>query len=228
MVPENHATSSVLGQEKGSGRDQQQRMLGAALKKFSCNGYLGTTISSIAAEAGVSYGLVHHYFGSKQQLFIHIVQAGLDYLQEARHNALTCGKTSEDALRRWTAVVTQRLGQTNVFGLYSRLVMQILGAPGMHPQESVQHIRQFTENEIRALHTVLSAIHNSEDQAYTLACAAFNAMFGGQLFGSGDPDRQQLFYQTGCHMLQIDPQPHPGSVPLPSLPWGEFDEDAPC
>lgn len=44
-------------------------ILAAAREQFARAGYRGATIRAIAAEAGVDPALVHHYFGTKRQLF---------------------------------------------------------------------------------------------------------------------------------------------------------------
>ncbi len=45
-------------------------ILTAARNQFAARGYAGTTIRGIAAEAGVNPALVHHFFGSKDQVFV--------------------------------------------------------------------------------------------------------------------------------------------------------------
>lgn len=45
-------------------------ILVAARNQFAARGYGGTTIRGIAAEAGVNPALVHHFFGSKDQVFV--------------------------------------------------------------------------------------------------------------------------------------------------------------
>ena len=53
-----------------SGRPaNREAILVAARAQFAAGGYDATTIRSVAAEAGVDPALVHHYFGSKDQLF---------------------------------------------------------------------------------------------------------------------------------------------------------------
>ncbi|MFC4856189.1 TetR family transcriptional regulator [Actinophytocola glycyrrhizae] len=44
-------------------------ILAAARNQFGQRGYNGATIRGIAAEAGVNPALVHHFFGSKEQVF---------------------------------------------------------------------------------------------------------------------------------------------------------------
>jgi AcrR family transcriptional regulator len=45
-------------------------ILTAARNQFAARGYGGATIRGIAAEAGVNPALVHHFFGSKDQVFV--------------------------------------------------------------------------------------------------------------------------------------------------------------
>ena len=53
-------------------------MLLAARTSFGEIGFDGTTIRQVAARAGVDSALVHHYFGSKQQLFVAAMELPLD------------------------------------------------------------------------------------------------------------------------------------------------------
>ncbi len=53
-------------------------MLVAARAAFAERGFDGATIRGIATAAGVDPALVHHYFGSKDKLFLAAVQAPAD------------------------------------------------------------------------------------------------------------------------------------------------------
>lgn len=60
------------GRPRG-GSDSRERILAAAVDEFGERGYEGATIRSIAARAGVDSALVHHYFGTKADLFAEAV-----------------------------------------------------------------------------------------------------------------------------------------------------------
>ena len=51
-----------------NGPDRREQILAAAVRVFAERGYAATRISDIAAEAGVAYGLVYHYFGSRDAI----------------------------------------------------------------------------------------------------------------------------------------------------------------
>lgn len=56
------------GRRPGSNQTRQV-VLDAARARFAADGYAGTTIRAIAADAGVDSSLVMQYFGSKEDLF---------------------------------------------------------------------------------------------------------------------------------------------------------------
>ncbi|TCB97977.1 TetR/AcrR family transcriptional regulator [Micromonospora zingiberis] len=56
----------------------REAILDAARATFGQRGFDGSTIRAIASAAGVDPALVHHYFGSKDQLFLAAMQAPVD------------------------------------------------------------------------------------------------------------------------------------------------------
>ena len=63
------STSNRRGRRPGR-PDTKAAILAAAREGFAAAGFGGTTIRAIATEAGVDAALVHHYFGSKDDLFV--------------------------------------------------------------------------------------------------------------------------------------------------------------
>ncbi|TCZ75492.1 TetR/AcrR family transcriptional regulator [Paenibacillus albiflavus] len=58
--------------------ERKEQIMRAALKVFAERGIEGSKISMIAAEAGVSQGLFYHYFKSKDEAVITLVQIALE------------------------------------------------------------------------------------------------------------------------------------------------------
>jgi AcrR family transcriptional regulator len=65
------------GRPAGSS-DNRDRILASARELFARNGIDRTSIRAVAAGAGVDAALVHHYFGTKQQLFAAAIQLPID------------------------------------------------------------------------------------------------------------------------------------------------------
>lgn len=63
---------------KVSAKDEKAaQILGAARRILARHGYAATTINRVAAEAGVSRGLLHYYFKNKEDLLATVIQANL-------------------------------------------------------------------------------------------------------------------------------------------------------
>lgn len=53
--------------------ETKQKLINAALQVFSQKGYAASTTKDIAREAGVTDGLIYHYFSSKEELLLAVV-----------------------------------------------------------------------------------------------------------------------------------------------------------
>ncbi|NUR08397.1 MAG: TetR/AcrR family transcriptional regulator [Nocardioidaceae bacterium] len=74
-------TSTARGAGRGrrpGGPDTKGEILRAARESFAHKGFSGTTIRGVAAGAGVDPALVHHYFGSKDDLFLAALEIPID------------------------------------------------------------------------------------------------------------------------------------------------------
>ncbi|OMC56354.1 TetR family transcriptional regulator [Mycobacterium sp. IS-836] len=58
--------------------DTRERILSSARELFARNGIDRTSIRAVAAGAGVDSALVHHYFGTKEQLFAAAIKLPVD------------------------------------------------------------------------------------------------------------------------------------------------------
>lgn len=58
--------------------EARERILRAAREAFGARGLDGATIRAIGASAGVDPALVHHYFGTKERLFVAAIELPFD------------------------------------------------------------------------------------------------------------------------------------------------------
>lgn len=54
--------------------EKQKMVIDAALKAFGTNGYKKTSVSDIAAAAGISKAMIFHYFGTKKALYLYLIE----------------------------------------------------------------------------------------------------------------------------------------------------------
>ncbi len=75
------ADGAPAGRGRGrrpGGPDTRGQILAAARHSFAGKGFGATTIRAVAADAGVDPALVHHYFGSKDDLFLAALEIPVD------------------------------------------------------------------------------------------------------------------------------------------------------
>jgi AcrR family transcriptional regulator len=58
--------------------DTRATILASARERFAAQGYAGTSVRGVAAGAGVDPALVHHYFGTKDDLFLAALEVKVD------------------------------------------------------------------------------------------------------------------------------------------------------
>ncbi|MFL0578893.1 TetR family transcriptional regulator [Dietzia sp. 179-F 9C3 NHS] len=99
------------------GEDTRAQILDAARRIFAERGLRGTTVRAVADQAGCDPALVHHYFGSKQDLFLAAVEIPVDpelvrtHLREAPFETLG-GTLAAAVLTLWHSPVGEGLAAT--------------------------------------------------------------------------------------------------------------------
>jgi AcrR family transcriptional regulator len=68
------------GRPRGAS-DTRERILAGARELFARNGFDKTSIRAVAAAADVDSALVHHYFGTKEQLFAAAINVPIDPME---------------------------------------------------------------------------------------------------------------------------------------------------
>lgn len=118
-------------------------ILAAARRQFAEQGYAGTTLRSVAAEAGVDPALAVHFFGSKQGLFLAGVELPFEPVDLAarvaetpreRVGELVAGFVlgvleNEEARARWLAIVRAAASEPEVAALLRRTLETRVFAP---------------------------------------------------------------------------------------------------
>lgn len=62
-------------------KEKQDRMINASLKIFAINGYKHASTDDIVTEAGISKGLLFHYFGSKLGLYTFLYDYSVRFMK---------------------------------------------------------------------------------------------------------------------------------------------------
>lgn len=85
--------------------DKAQRIVAAMRDSVGRRGAAGSTFDVVAREAGVSRGLLHYYFGSKERLLVEVVRTDCDARVAAMEEQLAAATTVDGIV----AVLVQTL-----------------------------------------------------------------------------------------------------------------------
>ena len=85
--------------------ERRRQILHAAVRAFARNGYHACRVSDIAKEAGVAYGLVYHYYSSKETLLEAIFKETWGAMLETIRSVEQLGEPAREQVRKVTEIV---------------------------------------------------------------------------------------------------------------------------
>ncbi len=169
----------------GRMREQSRRaIMDAALKLFSRCGYHGASIGNIAREAGVSTGLMYHYFDGKDALLEAVVREGMERITVLLRDYPSSDDPAE-VLRR---VVETSFDATVRDMTFWALYFHVISQPDL--PENVRRIfsdfiRTMFDNMIRLLRG--AGIRDAEVEVYLLGALIDGALLHYLLIGDAYP-----------------------------------------
>jgi TetR/AcrR family fatty acid metabolism transcriptional regulator len=88
-----------------AGEDKRRLILDAAVRVFARRGFHTCRVGDIAEEAGVAYGLVYHYFSSKDEVLETIFRETWADLLDAVRQVEESGEPAHEQLRQVAAIL---------------------------------------------------------------------------------------------------------------------------
>src|SRR5438445_12931035 len=120
------------------GDDKRKAILDAAVRLFARQGYEASPVGDVAKEAGVAYGLVYHYFGSKEAVLEAVFREQWGRLLAAVEVAEGMGQTAPEQLELVVKIVLRTWRDDP--DLVRLLVREITRSP--HIQDELDEIGQ--------------------------------------------------------------------------------------
>jgi AcrR family transcriptional regulator len=90
------AVTAARAPSKSLSSEKAQRIVEAMRRSVAKRGTAGSTFDHVAREAGVSRGLLHYYFGTKEQLLLEAVRRDCALRIEMLQQQLAGAQTAED------------------------------------------------------------------------------------------------------------------------------------
>jgi AcrR family transcriptional regulator len=88
--------------------EKAQRIIDAMRRSVARRGSAGSTFDHVSREAGVSRGLLHYYFGTKEQLLVEAVRRDCELRLERLQQQLSTAQTADD----YVSLMAQSLQET--------------------------------------------------------------------------------------------------------------------
>jgi AcrR family transcriptional regulator len=90
------ASASAAPAARSLSGDKAQRIVEAMRHSVARRGTVGATFEHVSREAGVSRGLLHYYFGTKEQLLLEAVRRDCEVRMEVLERQLSRAQSAED------------------------------------------------------------------------------------------------------------------------------------
>lgn len=130
-MAQQEATSSDAKPAQDLTNDKAARIVAAMRTCVAKYGAAGATFDHVSKEAGVSRGLLHYYFGSKEKMLIEVIRQETDRLVEAIQAAASFAGTAEELV---DVLLNQlRIILDNEPELYL-LAFELIGEARRHPE----------------------------------------------------------------------------------------------
>jgi AcrR family transcriptional regulator len=91
--------------------DKAKRIVDAMRESVAARGAAGSTFDHVAREAGVSRGLLHYYFGTKERLLVEVVRRDSEIRLAALAASLGDARTADDFIDALVRSLEQLIGR---------------------------------------------------------------------------------------------------------------------
>lgn len=107
--------------------DKAARIVEAMRASVAERGIAGATFDHVARAAGVSRGLLHYYFGSKEQLLVEAVRLETDLRHELLEEAIADARSVEQVLDALVGSLEDYLGPSRATALMFHELLSLAG-----------------------------------------------------------------------------------------------------
>src|ERR1700722_7951715 len=104
-VPHQSSTRTELEGDKAA------RIVEAMRTSVAARGIAGSTFDHVAREAGVSRGLLHYYFGTKERLLVEVVRLECEGREQRLREGIAAAGTGDEVLHTLVSTFQDFLGE---------------------------------------------------------------------------------------------------------------------
>lgn len=163
---------------------RKEKIRNAALLQFVKQGLSATRIQDIATEAGIAQGLLYHYYPSKEEIFVDLINDALDKTIEASYSVRDMETGAGEKIRFALERLVETIEHSQTFLDTCRLITQATNSTAI-PQQAQVLIQEKRNIPYQVIEKIIAA---------------------GQIEGTivaGDPKMLSIFFWTSINGLAI-------------------------
>ena len=164
--------------------ERREQILSAALLLFATKGLAATKVTDIAAAAGMSQGLMYHYFRSKEEIFTELISGAFERLNFACRELARMPQPPQEKISFALATLLQGIRDNADYARYHLLIAQATVSEAIPPAA-----RTIIVQENRLPYAIIAQIMQEGQQAGTIK--------------QHDPDELALLFWTSINGLAI-------------------------
>lgn len=148
-------------------KEKQDRMINAALKVFALHGYKHASTDDIVMEAGISKGLLFHYFGSKLGLYSFLYDYSVRFMKLELTSSVSSSITDYFEIRKQMEYAKMQVLRNYPY------MQQFLNRC---KQENVTEALAATEKQKNVISDVYSVLKNQADRSLFVNAVDFDKL----------------------------------------------------
>jgi AcrR family transcriptional regulator len=190
MAAEGTSAVETHADERQLSGDKVQRIVDAMRTCIAARGIAGATFEHVSREAGVSRGLLHYYFGTKERLLIEVLRGDAEVRIGALDEPLEAARSAEEVLEVLVAGAEEILQSDPGFYV---LIYELFNAGRQNPDIQTE-LAQVYDTSRRHVAEILrrkqdEGVLSLRFDAETTVTFLFGAADGVALQRLTDPDR---------------------------------------
>ena len=139
------------------GRDSREKILRAATKEFAQKGIDGARGDSIAESSGVNKNMIYHYFGSKEGLFIEVLERMYETVRDRQEDLSIRDLPPAEGIRKLIELTADVWIETPEFQM-------LLNSENLHKARHVKKSKKITNMYNPLMETIRVLLERGEKE----------------------------------------------------------------
>lgn len=182
--------------------ERRDQIMDAALRLFATRGLGTTRISDIAREAGISQGLLYHYFASKEAIYVELIREAFERMNAAASGLAAMSLSPREKIERALEQLLSEIEENERFAHHVLLIAQAGVSDGL-PEEVTEVIRRHQDVPYEVVTGILKAGQEDgsvkESDARDLSVLFWSIVRGLALYSA---TRGRVFERGGAELLK--------------------------